>query len=221
GGWVLVEGGLEVALLDQQVGEPEVRRRPLWIDREVRPELRGGLVPATERLERKREVLAGPRVARVDRDRRLELGPRRIDTSGRRQSRAEVVVGDRVRARDGDRMLEERHRIAPEPDLVPAHSRECGENQRGAGRDQPPRRPQTRPGRGRLPGDGDEDADQRQIAVAIRHRLPAELYEADHRRQYHEIPEPTDREPGPAPPGGQRARAQRRERNRAAGDRDA
>ena len=45
---------------------------------------------------------------------------------------------------------------------------------------------------GNSPGDHDEDADQRHIAVTVRHRLQANLNEADDRNKGSEIPEPSN-----------------------------
>ena len=47
------------------------------------------------------------------------------------------------------------------------------------------------------PGDDDENADQRNIGIAVGHRLYAHLHQADHRHQRAQIPAPADEEEGP------------------------
>ena len=62
------------------------------------------------------------------------------------------------------------------------------------------------------PRDHDEQPDQRQVGVALRHRLLPDLNDADHRDEHAEEPEPPDRQiamPPPEPDDRRRRRQQR------------
>ena len=104
----------------------------------------------------------------------------------------------RVVLRDGNRPREQRDAVAPVPGLAPCEEgvhgdpgdRDRAERPRGATAASRLRSIEFR----EAEGQHHERTDQRQVRVTIRHRLGADLDQADHRHQRHQVPAPTNQQ---------------------------
>ena len=89
---------------------------------------------------------------------------------------------------DGERVLEKRFAVFPKAQLP--------RGKRGQNRERRYARDSADPARQNFrdaPRDDDENADRRNVGVAIGHRLTADLHDADDRHERAEIPKPADR----------------------------
>ena len=148
------------------------------------------------------EIVPGIEGQGIDLERLAEEPGSRGGISAHEQVRPQHVVGDEVPGIDPGDMGEQGHGVLPESRLAPRQEGQRREDRRGADpeeRGAPP--PRGRPGT-RFPGDRDEEADERQVAVAVRHGLAPDLDDADDRHEGAQVPEPAQGEPGTAPADG-------------------
>ena len=150
-----------------------------------------GLAARDQRLA---EVVLSTGKRRAHPDRLAEVRDCLVQAPLEPQLEADAVEGDEVVVRHRQRVFEERRRGAPDLYLAPREHR-ARDGERGREADE--RNPRPRASRGDLgcaPCDHDGEADRRNVRVAIRARLAADLHEPEHGHERPEVPAPADGE---------------------------
>ena len=100
-------------------------------------------------------------------DARLEVGLRSCRVAALEEGRAQVHLHRRVSLVQRERVLVQGDRVSPHAQLGVCPDRQRGEHDRNRDAEH------TRGERSRrqTPGDGEEDADERHVCIAVRHRL--------------------------------------------------
>ena len=106
----------------------------------------------------------------------------------------EVVVRHDLRGAPPERLA-----VLPEPDLGARRPRADPYERHGGGCAGEAGNAQRGQHVGGAPGQGDQEADQREVREPIGHRLAADLHQADHRQQRDQVPEPADHQVRPPP----------------------
>ncbi len=125
-----------------------------------------------------------------------------------------------VVAGHGERAAVERDAVVPEAELARREDREEREGSEGRGGERGLRPAPGPEQRGRPPGDHDEQADQRNVGVPVRHRLVADLHQPDHRDEGSQVPVPSHGEPRHPAARQERERGQQGNPERRGADRE-
>ena len=191
---LLVEHGPEVGA-SLGVVRPDAEREPAV-------HLGLGDPARLRQLHRERDARVG--VVRAEAQRLAVVGHRQLALALAGEREAEPEVGGVVALGDGQGAAEQRGGVLPGRHLRPGEPGQRGEHDRGGGREADRGRGRVRGTRsGRPPDQHHEDADQRQVGVAIGPRLLADLDQADHRHQHAEVPEPAGQQVRAARPQAQ------------------